>query len=731
MNFTVTAKDNGVAADECGLTSSGDCVRFPSPIGWPNIIIMKDQKCIRYLLLGSLIAALAGCAHPKTATEAGSLIVEDLAAQPRLHMSSFFYETSQGRVSVPAQITVSRSGGGGSLTMSDGRTVKISLTPEGRNVMIHLTAQPDTDIVKWGMSLDAPPDEYFTGLMERVVDGPQQASWKPGIGEGMNLRGQKVDMILKPTTSVYAPFYLSSRGYAMFVQGNWPGSFDFCAGDPKRVRIEFEGPSFAAKIYNDKNPAALVQAHALDAGPPFLPPKWLFTPWRWRDEHTQRTNYYDGTPVTGPFNSEMMEDVLMMRAYGIPCGVYWIDRPWGTGLHGYDDFNIDPLRLPNFAKSIQWINEQQMQMVLWIGPFFQGEMLTNALAKGYTLAGQKRPGNGNNYPMVDFTNPAAKKYWQDGVAKLLKLGVAGFKLDRAEEDIPETGPYKTFDGRTIRENRNAYPAMYVQATYEVAKQFRPDENFALMPRAAYTGSSAYSVFWGGDIGGTQEGLRASIIAAQRAAVMGYPNWGSDTCGYNDQRLEQEVCARWLAFSCFTPIMELGPLKNVAFWNLPREPKYDTELIAVWRLYARLHQRLADYSYACAQEAHRTGMPIIRPLFLVDPKAPEAWSNWETYLYGPDLLVSAIWKKGQRTQRVYLPAGAQWRDAWHPEKIHTGGQTLSVQAELHELPLFIRVGSKVELGDLNQEWIESRAIARTRPNLKTLEAEVNAWFGKHK
>ena len=122
---------------------------------------------------------------------------------------------------------------------------------------------------------------------------------------------------------------------------------------------------------------------------------------------------------------------------------------------------------------------------------------------------------------------------------------------------------------------------------------------------------------------------------------------------------------------------------------------------------------------------------IRPLFLVDPKAPEAWSNWETYLYGPDLLVSAIWKKGQRTQRVYLPAGAQWRDAWHPEKIHTGGQTLSVQAELHELPLFIRVGSKVELGDLNQEWIESRAIARTRPNLKTLEAEVNAWFGKHK
>ena len=96
-----------------------------------------------------------------------------------------------------------------------------------------------------------------------------------------------------------------------------------------------------------------------------------------------------------------------------------------------------------------------------------------------------------------------------------------------------------FDGRSIRENRNAYPVMYVKAAYDVAQTHRGDD-FFLMPRAAYTGSSQYGVFWGGDIGGTQEGLRASIIAVQRAAVMGYPNWGSDTCGYNQQLMEQEV-----------------------------------------------------------------------------------------------------------------------------------------------------------------------------------------------
>jgi hypothetical protein len=150
----------------------------------------------------------------------------------------------------------------------------------------------------------------------------------------MNLRGQKVDMLVKPTTSIYAPFYLSSRGYAVFVHGTWPGQFDFAAGDPKAVKIDFEGPSLKMQISTAADPATLVRQHALDAGPPFMPPKWMFTPWRWRDEHTQRAKYYDGTPVTGPFNSEIMEDVLMMKAFGIPNGVYWIDRPWGPGSPG-------------------------------------------------------------------------------------------------------------------------------------------------------------------------------------------------------------------------------------------------------------------------------------------------------------------------------------------------------------------------------------------------------------
>jgi len=654
------------------------------------------------------------------------------AGPAALRIDGWFIETDAGRVPLPASLTPAPDRSGNqdtTATLADGRRVRLQVRRTGDDTTINLSAEPAAGVKRWGMAVDAQPDEYFTGLMERVVDGPQQASWAPEITQAMNLRGQSVDMIVKPTTSVYAPFYLSSRHYGLDVGGTWPGRFDFAKENSARVNVAFEGSAFGFRVFTGATPMAIVRAHALAAGPPVLPPKWAFGTWRWRDEHRQRTQYYDGTPVTGPFNAEVMEDVLMMRAFGIPSTIYWIDRPYGTGPLGYDDFEIDPARLPNFAAMVRWLNEQGQQMLLWIAPFFQGKMAEEATAKGYTLKGQQRPANGNNFPMVDLTNPAAKAYWQEGVAKLLKLGVAAFKLDRSEENIPDDGEPAVADGRSLREQRNAYPVMYAQATAEIARKLRGSD-FFIMPRAAYAGSSKYAVFWGGDIGGTQEGLRAEIIGVQRAAVMGYPVWGSDTCGYNQQLMETDVCARWLQFSSMTPLMEVGPTRNVGFWNLPREPAYDTDLITVWRLYARLHTRLQDYSYAQARRAHDTGEPIVRPMFLVDPAAPDAWTNWWTYMYGPDLVVSPIWKKGQRDQHVYLPAGSKWRDAWRPAMVYDGGKTIAVAADVHQLPLFIRDGSRLELGDLNIEYAESQAAARVKPDLKTLDATVRAWADKN-
>src|SRR5262249_17531957 len=155
-------------------------------------------------------------------------------------LDSLFYETTEGRFGLPAPLLLQQRGQqlghrwATEVTMP-GRKITLELQREGDNFILALNANPNTGVLKWGVSISTGPHEHFTGLMERVVDGPQQNSWAPGRREGLDLRGQKVDMILKPTTSVYAPFYLSSRGYAVFAETDWPGHFDFCATDPSRV----------------------------------------------------------------------------------------------------------------------------------------------------------------------------------------------------------------------------------------------------------------------------------------------------------------------------------------------------------------------------------------------------------------------------------------------------------------------------------------------------------------
>lgn len=589
-----------------------------------------------------------------------------------------------------------------------------------------LTADTEKEILKWGMGISASDDEYFTGLFERTVDGDQTESWKEDIETAMNLRGETVDMIIKPTLSLYTPFYLSSNNYGMLVEGTWPGHYDFCKTNPNLVNIAFEGTSFSAVFYTADNPAAIVKQHSLNTGPVLVPPKWAFEPWRWRDNHFHREEYYDGTEVSSPYNSELVEDILMMEAYDIPCGVYWIDRPWAKGIYGYADFEWDPERFPQAETMLDWLSERDVKLMLWIAPWVVGDMQKTADEKGYSVS-IKGPAGGidpDTAALLDFTNPEARKWWQEnGLEKMLKQGVAGFKLDRSEELVPESRDVHFADGRTAREVRNEYPVLYAKTVYESARKIHGDD-FALLTRAGYTGSSQYTSFWGGDIGSPQEGLRAAIVALLRSSVIGFPVWGSDIGGYWQGDLDREVFARWLAFGAFNPIMEVGPTEDVAPWNMNSEPGYDEELIAIWRLYAKTHSHLADYSHRLAIEASETGMPIARPLFLQFPEQQEAWDDWQTFMYGNDILVSAIWEKGKSSHRLYLPKGEKWVDAWSSEKeVYEGGQWIEVETPLHKIPIFIREGSSVNLGDITKLYDESLEIAKVKPDLSALEKQA--------
>ncbi|MBN1781921.1 glycoside hydrolase family 31 protein [bacterium] len=600
-------------------------------------------------------------------------------------------------------------------------TVRLTVEPGQDRCRLHIEPGSDTGPVplKWIIHIAALPEEYFTGALERVVDGHQNKCWEKGIQTGLNLRGEFVEMKVKPTISAYAPFYISSSNYGFFTETTWPGSFDFCKSGEETVEIAFEGPEFDFWLYFG-TPLEIVQKHALEAGPPFCPPAWAFGPWRWRDEHKNRAAYYDSTAVHAPFNSELVEDILMMKALDIPCTAYWVDRPWAIGPRGFDDYEFDPVRFPEAEAMIGWLNGRGIEFMLWIAPWVMGKMNETAIDSNFILTSKDY--DTVDQELIDFTHPRGRQWWmENGPARLARMGVRGYKLDRADgEKLMDTFDLKTASGKTYRENYNDYPRQYVEATFKAVQPILGD-NFILFPRAQYTGSSRYGGLWAGDTNGRPEGLRSVIIGMQRCSIMGYPVWGSDTGGYWGD-FSHETCMRWLAFSCFSPIMEVGPTNNRGFWDNPEPPHYDSELIAVWRLYAKLRMKLKPYIHALAREASETGTPIVRPLFLACPDQPESWMDWQTFMLGPDILVSAIWEPDAKTHSCYLPAGETWINAWDTTMKLEGGQIIDMDTPLYKIPVFIRDGSGIDLGDLEHLYRESLDIAARKPDLGGLERE---------
>ena len=346
---------------------------------------------------------------------------------------------------------------------------------------------------------------------------------------------------------------------------------------------------------------------------------------------------------------------------------------------------------------VKLLQRRGWRVIVWVGPWALGhrdwELGTEARAKGYLI------GNRN----IDYTNPAAAAWQREKLeAFMRRTGIDGWKLDRGDEYNP-SGPDDTyFDGRSGLEVHNDYPRLYVKTLYEASRNVRGDD-FALKARPAYTGTAQWSIVYGGDTPGavgnffpksTDKGLRSGIIGLLRTAFMGYPVWGTDTGGYAGFR-ERELFARWLAFWAFCPLMEIGGDGPHEPWAMPTEPAYDEEMIAIYRRYTWIHERLADYTYELARRAHATGNPIVHTLVFDWPDDPRVRDLWDEYMFGPALLVAPIWELGRREREVYLPRG-DWTELFEPDRRHQGPTTIRVEAGLDRIPVFVRADAAAML-----------------------------------
>jgi alpha-glucosidase (family GH31 glycosyl hydrolase) len=212
----------------------------------------------------------------------------------------------------------------------------------------------------------------------------------------------------------------------------------------------------------------------------------------------------------------------------------------------------------------------------------------------------------------------------------------------------------------------------------------------LFCRSGWSGQQATGVTWGGDQASDFWSLRTLVVATLTAAASGFSNWSHDVGGYLGKRLiercPRELLLRWVQFGCFSPLMQAHGRFEQEAW------RYDDRTLETYRDYVLMHERLVPYILAAAATAARSGLPIVRPLFLTDPSDPRGWRLADAYGFGPALWVAPVVDEGVTERRVYIPPG-EWIDLWSAEHV-VGGREAIAPAPRERIPVWVRRGSIV-------------------------------------
>jgi alpha-D-xyloside xylohydrolase len=219
----------------------------------------------------------------------------------------------------------------------------------------------------------------------------------------------------------------------------------------------------------------------------------------------------------------------------------------------------------------------------------------------------------------------------------------------------------------------------------------------LLARSGFAGSQAFPGHWAGDNEPNfgDNGLPSVIVAGLSAAMSAYSIWGHDICGYQDINFSQSLpnlFMRWTQFGCFSPIMQMH---RQVTRELQFPWRFGDQALANYQFFARLHVRLFPYIYTYAQQASTTGLPIIRPLVLLNQADANTYAVQHVYCFGNEFLVAPMLAPNATQRQLYLPAGT-WLDFW-TNAPHMGGQLITwTNANQAQFPLFVRAGAIIPM-----------------------------------
>ena len=556
--------------------------------------------------------------------------------------------------------------------------------PQERWLFVHRHAYP-LGVARKGLqetvfaTFDLRHDEHIYGFGEGF--GPFD---KRGTDQQLWL--QECFSNASPASYKRVPFYMSTRGYGLFV--NTSNAVNFHVGDLEHTAISVTVNDTALlDCYFIYGPSIkeILPRYTTITGRPAVPPKWSFGLWM------SRISY----------NSQLQVETVAreLREHRIPCDVIHIDTDW-YAREWECDLRFSRQKFPDPAGMLARLREQGFRTSLWQWPnmVVGSSMFNEGREKGYLAKranGQTYvyPGFEDDAGLIDYSNPEAVLWVQEKIRALFKLGVAAIKTDFGEGAPPDA----TYSDVASESMHNLYPLLYNQALFEVTEEVWGSGQGIVWSRSAWAGSQRYPVHWSGDGIARYEDLACVLRAALSFGLSGFPFYAHDIGGFSGLP-SPELYARWAQFGLFCSHARCHGAP-------PREPwAYGERAEAIFRKYDELRYRLMPYIYSEAVQCGQSSLPMVRPLVLEYQDDPTTYTIADQYLFGRSLLVAPILDERNRRQ-VYLPHGV-WVDYWSKQVIE-GGQWIDVEALLEVLPLYVRAGAIIPYGPLTQHTGEHR------------------------
>ncbi|MYQ76199.1 MULTISPECIES: alpha-xylosidase [unclassified Streptomyces] len=559
------------------------------------------------------------------------------------------------------------------LTGVDTKGTAFATTPDGAH---HMVAQLALDV-----------GENIYGLGERftpyVKNGQSVDIWQADGGTSSELAYKNI------------PFYLSSRGYGVFV--NHPGKVSFEVGSESVGQVQFsvEDQSLEYYIVAGPTPKEVLARYTALTGRPALPPAWSFGLWL----TTSFCTSYDEETVTS-FVEGMAERDIPLSVFHFDC--FWMRE------YQWSDFLWDPDVFPDPEGMLARLKERGLRISMWINPYIAQK--SALFAEGAELGHLVRRPNGDVWQwdlwqpgmaLVDFTSPAAREWYTGKLRLLLDQGVDCFKTDFGER-VPTDVVWH--DGSDPERMHNYYAQIYNRTVFELLEKERGHGEAVLFARSATAGGQQFPVHWGGDCFASFTAMAESLRGGLSLSLSGFGFWSHDIGGFEGTP-DPAVFKRWLAFGLLSSHSRLHG--NVSY-RVPWE--FGEEAVDVARKFTLLKHRLMPYLYGAAATAHRTGIPVMRPMLLEFPDDPATRTLDRQYMLGPDLLVAPVFTEDGQVE-YYVPEGT-WTHL-------LTGETVTGPAWRHEthgfdsLPVLVRPGAVLPWGGDDRrpdgDWLDGLTL----------------------